>query len=155
MNKCIMIMLLFFSSFVAATELPPLPSQLNQSPHRLFISTEKDPSGFDSWTIDSGYSYNLFDKIDLYVGARIDNSNDISQSGFMSGVSYQFNDRVSVKSTLHSHKFKEETNSQVIDTQLSAEVSNRVRLTENLDLHATVDYQQWQQGVEVGLGFRF
>ncbi|MCA2492952.1 ribonuclease regulator, partial [Vibrio sp. 2175-1] len=24
-----------------------------------------------------------------------------------------------------------------------------------LDIHATLDYQDWQQGFEVGLGFRF
>ncbi|MGI1896695.1 ribonuclease regulator, partial [Vibrio campbellii] len=40
-------------------------------------------------------------------------------------------------------------------SSLAAEVSSRVKITENLDLHATLDYQDWQQGFEVGLGFRF
>ncbi|MHC6803885.1 ribonuclease regulator, partial [Vibrio antiquarius] len=30
-----------------------------------------------------------------------------------------------------------------------------VKITDKLDLHATLDYQDWQQGIEVGLGFRF
>ncbi|MDW1838575.1 ribonuclease regulator, partial [Vibrio sp. Vb0718] len=28
-------------------------------------------------------------------------------------------------------------------------------ITDKLDIHATLDYQDWQQGFEVGLGFRF
>ncbi|HAH03666.1 MAG TPA: ribonuclease regulator, partial [Vibrio sp.] len=41
------------------------------------------------------------------------------------------------------------------EKSVAAEVSSRVQLTDNLDLHATLDYEEWQQGVEVGLGFRF
>ncbi|MDF4701671.1 ribonuclease regulator, partial [Vibrio parahaemolyticus] len=32
---------------------------------------------------------------------------------------------------------------------------SRVKITDNLDLHATLDYQDLQPGFEVGLGFRF
>lgn len=148
----ISILFLCFSSVAFATELPALPHQQKASPHGLYLSSEQANHNFDSWKIDGGYSYNVFKDIDLYVGARIDKSNSSDESGLISGVSYQVNNRVSVKSTLHS--YTETINNEKLDT-LSAEVSSRVRLTENVDLHATLDYQEWQQGFEVGLGFRF
>lgn len=136
-----------------ATELPSLPAHEATSPHRLFLSSGSDQTDFDSWKIDGGYSYNVFDKIDLYVGARLDNSSTINETGFLSGISYQLSPRVSVQSMLHSAS--EESIDEGKETTLSAEVSSRLKLTENLDIHATLDYQEWQQGVEVGLGFRF
>lgn len=136
-----------------ATELPPLPSQQSTSPHKIFLSTENDQYDFDSWKIDGGYSYNLFDKVDLYVGARLNNSDKINETGFLSGVSYQLTPRVSVQSTLHS--YSDETLSEGKESSIAAEVSSRMKLTDNLDVHATLDYQEWQKGVEVGLGFRF
>ena len=144
---------LAFACPLFATELPPLPSQQAQSPHKIFLSSENDQRDFDSWKIDGGYSYNVFDKIDLYVGARLNNNDKINETGFLSGVSYQVTPRVSVQSMLHSSS--EDTLEDGKDTRLSAEVSSRLKLTENLDIHATLDYQEWQKGVEVGLGFRF
>ncbi|WP_047049788.1 hypothetical protein [Vibrio mexicanus] len=143
---------LWFSCLSFASNLPALPSQQKQSPHGLYLSSEHANSQFDSWKIDGGYSYNLFKKIDLYVGARIDNSDNVNESGIVSGVNYQVNHRVSVKSTLHSYS---EVTNETRNNAMSAELSSRLRLTENLDLHATLDYQEWQQGVEFGLGFRF
>ena len=144
---------LLFACPLFATELPALPSQQNTSPHKIFLSSEQGQQQFDSWKVDGGYSYNVFDKIDLYVGARLNNNDTTNETGFLSGVSYQLTPRVSVKSTLHS--YSEETIEQGKETNLAAEVSSRMRLTENLDIHATLDYQEFQQGVEVGLGFRF
>ncbi|MCK6262425.1 hypothetical protein KP803_03980 [Vibrio sp. ZSDE26] len=142
---------LIMCSYVHASPLPPLSASGNNSPHSLFVSSEQGASQFDSWKVDSGYSYNLFDKIDLYVGTRLDNS-DNGENGFLSGVSYQLTNRVSLKSTLHTY-------SEVVDDTksdtISAEVSSRMKLTDNIDLHATLDYQEWQQGIELGLGFRF
>jgi long-subunit fatty acid transport protein len=146
------VVLLSFSSI--ATELPALPSQTHDSPHKLFLSSESDQQGFDTWKIDGGYSYNVFDKIDLYVGARVNKSDFNNETGFLSGVSYQISPRVSVKSTLHSYH-EEKTIEQGKESVIAAEVSSRMRLTENIDIHATLDYQEWQQGLEVGLGFRF
>ncbi|MCG6282716.1 hypothetical protein K6U46_15840, partial [Vibrio diabolicus] len=74
-------------------------------------------------------------------------------NGFLSGVSYKVSERFSLKSTLYSVNKLSEDNKRV--DVLSAEVSSRLHLTENLDLHATLDYQEWQQGIEFGLGFRF
>lgn len=137
-----------------AAELPALPSQQhNASPHKVFFTTESDQHQFDSWKIDSGYSYNLFDKVDLYVGARLNNGNQINETGFLSGVSYQLTPRVSVQSTLHS--YKDETINDKSESSLAAEVTSRMKLTDNIDMHATLDYQEWQKGVEFGLGFRF
>lgn len=145
---------MLFAGSLGATELPPLPSQQDSSPHRLFLSSANDQHNFDMWKIDGGYSYNVFSNIDLYVGARINNGERINESGFLSGVSYQVTPRVSVASTLHSYS-NETLNEDKRESSISAEVSSRVRLTENLDLHATLDYQEWQQEVEFGLGFRF
>ncbi|MEL0611384.1 ribonuclease regulator, partial [Vibrio echinoideorum] len=57
----------------------------------------------------------------------------------------------SFNSSLHTYKDEEEDN----DKSVAAEVSSRVHLTDNLDLHATLDYEERQQGVELGLVFRF
>ncbi len=152
---------LFFSVCLAlfatksfAITLPNLPANQEESPHKLFLSSQTSGGEFDSWKIDSGYAYSLFDSVDLYVGARVDNSSDTyNKNGFLSGISYSFNERVSLKSTLHTSKELLEDGSET--NTVSAEVTSRVKITEHLDLHATVDYEQWQQGIEVGLGFRF
>ncbi|WP_100752070.1 hypothetical protein [Vibrio salilacus] len=149
--------LCLLAAFVAcplfAAKLPPLPAQQSSSPHKLFVLSESDQHDFDSWKIDGGYSYNLFNKVDLYVGARLNSNNNINETGFLSGVSYQFSPRLSVKSTLHSYSDNNTIAGK--ESSLAAEVSSRMKLTDNLDFHATLDYQEWQKGVEVGLGFRF
>ncbi len=152
---------LFLLSFAVpgvsfAAELPSLPGQSISSPHKLFISSESyQTDSFDVWNIDGGYSYEIYDSVDLYVGARVNNSPVQNQSGFLSGVSYHFNDRVTVKSTLRSFKGETAEGAREDEKGLAAEVSSRVKITDKLDIHATLDYQDWQQGFEVGLGFRF
>jgi hypothetical protein len=141
-----------------ANTLPSLPGQNDTSPHKLFISSNsfQAEDSFDVWNIDGGYAYEVLDSVDLYVGARVNNSPKQNQSGFLSGISYQFNDRVMLKSTVRSYKSESTPgNNKTDDTNLAAEVSSRVKITDNLDIHATLDYQDWQQGFEVGLGFRF
>jgi hypothetical protein len=147
--------LLLFSVPSFAVTLPTLPALAKESPHRLFMSSQtQTDSEFDSWTIDSGYSYSLFDSVDLYVGARIDNTSATnSENGFLSGVSYSFNERISLNSTIHTKTGQLESGEE--ENKVSAEVTSRVKISDHLDLHATVDYEQWQQGIEVGLGFRF
>lgn len=154
---CIACLLGTFS--VQAELLPPLPSEQVSSSHQLFLTSEQNSGTNDnqSINIDGGYSYNLFSDIDIYVGARIkqsDNSNNDSRSenGFLSGVSYQVTERVSIRSMVHS--YYEQENDKKNNT-VAAELSSRLQLTDDLDLHATLDYREWQQGVEVGLGFRF
>ncbi|MGP8307014.1 ribonuclease regulator [Vibrio sp. YIC-376] len=156
MKKWFFLLLFVVPGISFATELPPLPGKAITSPHKLFISSESYQSdSFDVWNIDGGYSYELFDSVDLYVGARVNNSPVQNQSGFLSGVSYHFNDRVTVKSTLRSFKGEVTEGVREEDNGLAAEVSSRVKITDKLDIHATLDYQDWQQGFEVGLGFRF
>lgn len=156
MKRWLFLLLFVMPSVSMAAELPTLPGAMSASPHKLFLSSDSYQSdSFDVWNIDGGYSYELFDSVDLYVGARVNNSPVQNQSGFLSGVSYHFNDRFTVKSTLRS--FKSDTSEHIgeEDSGLAAEVSSRVKITDKLDLHATLDYQDWQQGFEVGLGFRF
>jgi hypothetical protein len=140
------------NSLPLLSNLPLLPAQIDRSSHKFFISTQNASSeSFDTWKIDSGYSYSLFADVDLYVGTRINSASLKYESGFLSGVSYQFSERISFNSSLHTYKDETEEN----EKSVAAEVSSRVQLTDNLDLHATLDYEEWQQGVEVGLGFRF
>lgn len=147
--------LLSLSHSVFAVTLPSLPANSSSSPHKLFISSQANPTGeYDAWKIDGGYAYSLFDSVDLYVGTRVDNTQDTyHENSFLSGISYNFNERVSLKSTLHTKKELLEDGSQ--ESTVSAEVTSRVKLSKHIDLHATVDYEQLQQGIEVGLGFRF
>ncbi|OLQ87518.1 ribonuclease regulator [Vibrio ponticus] len=150
MKRLISLTLTLLSCGVSAADLPKLLDDKSDSPHRLFLSSESNQHSFDSWTIDSGYTYSLFDKVDVYVGTRLDQNNE---SGFLSGVKYQVSPRLSVKSSLHSYSDDKAPQGQ--ESGIAAEVSSRVHLTEHLDLHATLDYQEWQQGFEVGIGFRF
>jgi|TARA_Y100000588_G_scaffold386803_1_gene483149 hypothetical protein len=151
--KRLLILLAFAMPVVcSANSLPLLPSQIDRSAHKFFISSQNASNeSFDTWKVDSGYAYSLFDDVDVYVGTRINNASLKHESGFLSGVSYQFSERVSFNSSLHTYKDETEDS----DKSVAAEVSSRVQLTDNLDLHATLDYEEWQQGVEVGLGFRF
>ncbi|ARV71691.1 hypothetical protein [Vibrio campbellii] len=156
MKKWIFLLLFVVPGISVASDLPPLPGKTSSSPHKLFISSENyQTDSFDVWNIDGGYAYELFDSVDLYVGARVNNSPIQNQSGFLSGISYHLNDRVTVKSTVRSYKGETTEGIREEGSSLAAEVSSRVKITENLDLHATLDYQDWQQGFEVGLGFRF
>ncbi len=154
MTRSLFFCLLFLASGSSIAEsLPVLPS--SDSPYKLFISSQKQLTNqFDSWTIDSGYRYPIFDSVDIYLGTRLDSSSETNnENGFLSGISYSFNDNISIKSTLHT--ITEESDTGGKEKKLKAEVSSLMRLTENLDLRATVDYDKWQQGIEVGLGFNF
>jgi long-subunit fatty acid transport protein len=156
MKKLFCLLLLLSATQAQAELLPALPGQGKPSPHKFFVTSQTPPSEtFDTWQFDGGYAYSVFDSVDLYVGARIHNSYQDNElgNGFLSGVSYTFNDKLSVKSTLHSRSELQENGER--ENIYSAEVSSRLKLSEHLDLHATLDYEEWQQGVEVGLGFSF
>ncbi|MDG3088996.1 ribonuclease regulator [Vibrio hannami] len=149
--------LVLISGSALAESLPMLPGQEKNSPHKVFVSTQTQYNdSFDTWKFDSGYAYSVFDSVDLYVGARFNNSGNnetLNENGFLSGVSYQFSEKVVLQSTLHTKNEKQESGER--GNVYSAEVSSRVKISEHLDLHATLDYEEWQQGFEVGLGFRF
>ncbi|MGF1747412.1 ribonuclease regulator [Vibrio cionasavignyae] len=137
-----------------SADLPSLPSQHDASPHNFFLLSDSKSSGnnLDQWNVDSGYAYSAFDSVDVYIGARLNNSLESSDRGFLSGMSYQVSERISVKSMLRGYQYEE---NNVKQAGMAAEISSRMRLTENLDVHATFDFEKVQQGVEVGLGFRF
>ena len=139
-----------------ANVLPPLsPQSASASPHKLFISGDNQLNdNFDVWSIDSGYAYEVIDSVDLYIGARLNNSSTNNQSGLLSGVRYHLNERITLNSSLRTNNNDTIENSSK-EGPLAAELTSRVRLSEHLDIHARLDYQKQQQGVEIGLGFRF
>ncbi|MCV5901588.1 hypothetical protein OFN63_36405, partial [Escherichia coli] len=84
MKKWLFLLLFLVSGVSFANDLPPLPGKTSTSPHKLFISSESyQTDSFDVWNIDGGYAYELFDSVDLYVGARVNNSPTQNQSGFL------------------------------------------------------------------------
>jgi hypothetical protein len=144
----------FISSNVLADTSIPLTNSLNTelSKHKLFLNSQNTSGeGFDVWRLDSGYAYNVYESVDLYIGTRVENSDSTSSGGFLSGVSYQFNEHVSLKSALY------QSDSIIIraEDKLAAEVSGQIQITDKLNIHATYDYADFQQGIEVGLGFSF
>ncbi len=157
MKKSILLMSLIVMPAHSFAENLPFLNTEQPSSHGWFISSQSQPNTqFDTWQIDSGYSYHLFDSVDLYVGASIINSESPVHNGFLSGVNYSFNDSFSVNSSLRATKIYEEGNPSAKDNLISAEISSRLKLSENLDIHATLDYETLQKGeVEIGLGFRF
>ncbi len=161
MRVIISIACLLIAFSIQAEQLPPLPSEQTGSPHSLFLTSghDADSSEFSGINIDGGYSYNLFSDIDFYVGARIKQSDSQGkelrqESGLLSGVSYQVTEKVILRSMVHSY-YNQESDQESGARTVAAEISSRLQLTDDLDLHATLDYREWQQGVEVGLGFRF
>ena len=155
MRKSLLCALLVFATNSQAEILPSLNSEGADSPHKLFVSSQNNIlNEIDSWKIDSGYAYSVFGNIDIYVGTRIDNvSEESTERGFLSGVSYNIGEAFSLKSTLHTKQELQE-NGEPFNT-FGAEVSSRVKISDHLDLHATLDYEELQQGFELGLGFRF
>ncbi len=135
---------------LAAQSLPT--SEVTETRHKVFMSSKNQLNeGFDVWQIDSGYSYSLFESVDLYVGTRVKNSQLEADKGFLSGISYQFNDKISVNSSL----YKGDHNELQTDSGLGAEVSGSFEVSEGLNLHATLEHDEWQQGITFGLGYNF
>ncbi|USD65726.1 ribonuclease regulator [Vibrio sp. SCSIO 43136] len=159
MKKVLLASLLVLPAISVAGPLDLLPkSEPTESAHKFFMSTynstQSQGESFDVWNIESGYAYNVFGDVDLYIATSMSNSQSNQNNGFLSGVSYQFNDRITVNSGLRAQVNKDiDANEQ--DKKLSAEVSSRVKLSDNIDLRATLDVEEWQQGIEVGLGFSF
>ncbi|CAH0527050.1 outer membrane protein [Vibrio hippocampi] len=153
-KKILWLMLLCVCSSTYATELPSLHSKDEVSPHKFFMysDTQTNSEQFEVWTIDSGYSYSIHESLDIYIGARLDNAESSTNNGFLSGVSYKVSERVSVKSSLRGYQYEDK---ETTHDGMAAEISSRVKISDNLDVHATFDFHKIQQGVEVGLGFRF
>ncbi|MGL6258376.1 hypothetical protein [Vibrio sp. WXL103] len=139
------------STGVSASNLPQLPNQKAVSSHKLFVSSYTSASAYQTMSIDSGYAYSVFDNFDVYIGARLHDGDN----SLLSGVGYSVTERLSIHGTLHTFKDYEQIDDDEAETTLSAELTSRLRLNENLDIHATLDYQDLQGGVEFGLGFRF
>lgn len=125
-----------------------------QSPHKLFMSADSTSGEqFDEWRMDTGYAYSVLDNIDLFVATRISNSGDNQPNrGFLSGVNYRFNQKLSLNSAIYTAA---DSSEESIADSMSAELSGKYMLTESLNLKATLDYEDWQSAIEVKLGFSF
>ncbi|GEM78428.1 hypothetical protein [Vibrio superstes] len=126
----------------------------SQSPHKLFMSADSTSGEqFDEWRMDTGYAYSVLDNIDLFVATRISNSGDNQPNrGFLSGVNYQLNQKLSLNSAIYTSADSKE---ERITDSMGAELSGKYMLTESLNLKATLDYEDWQSAIEVKLGFSF
>ncbi|MDP5254574.1 MULTISPECIES: hypothetical protein [unclassified Vibrio] len=111
---------------------------------------------FDEWRIDTGYRYPILDNVDFVFATRLEHSQNRGAQGLLSGVRYQLTPALSIDSVLHRQWQAHDSVNDTEKTQLlSAELSSRYQLTETLDLHATYDYQNIEQAIAVGIGFRF
>ncbi|CAM2825056.1 hypothetical protein [Vibrio rarus] len=140
-----------------SSDLSPQASTIalnSHSPHRFFMSADSSlGETFDEWKMDTGYAYSVLENIDLYIATRISNSSEEQGSrGFLSGVNYKFNHKISLNSAIYaSPDFKAES----LTNSVGAEVSGKYMLTDSLNLKATIDYEDWQSAIEVKLGFSF
>lgn len=148
-----------FTLILLVVALPTTANGLNitdktPSPHKWFLSSQSVPNDqFDLWQVDSGYSYSVIDSVELYVGARL-RSNELetkSNQSLLSGIKYNFNDRLSLQSAIHTSNAEAETQKSTT----SVELSSQLQLSEQIDLRATMDYEELQQVYQIGIGFRF
>ncbi|MCG7497614.1 hypothetical protein MHO82_12130 [Vibrio sp. Of7-15] len=149
-----------FTLILLVVALPTTANELNitdkaPSPHKWFVSSQSVPTDqFDLWQVDSGYSYSVFDSVELYVGARLRSNEQETRSnkgGLLSGIKYNFSDRLSVQSAIHTSNTETETQ----NSATSVELSSQLQLSEQIDLRATMDYEALQQVYQIGIGFKF
>ncbi|PSW19010.1 hypothetical protein C9I98_14270 [Photobacterium sanctipauli] len=116
-----------------------------------FLSSQsRGAEHFDLWQIDSGYSYSIGDKTELYLSTRLKSGNELHSAsrGLLSGVKYSLSRKLSLKSALTSETYDRETT-------MGVEVSSQYEVTDSLNLHATMDYEALEQIYQVGIGFKF
>ncbi|WP_165312193.1 hypothetical protein [Vibrio ziniensis] len=149
-------LLIIFSAH--SEPLPVLSSEQNRTFSKFYLADEpyREENRHKEISIDNGYIYAVFNDIDVYFGTGIPSSHvgisSSNENGFLSGVSYQLNSKVILSSSVQSYFSNRDGD---ININITAELTSRLQLSEDLDLRATLGYQEWQQGVEVGLGFRF
>ncbi|MBF9001562.1 MULTISPECIES: ribonuclease regulator [Vibrio] len=155
--RLIVCSILLVPSVCLAADFLPLDSVTSPATS-LFFSSEQNGSQVDSWTLNSGYRYSIDPNWHIFVGTRLDSHPTQISNGVMSGISYQYNDKLLLSSTLHSVVNTYSSGVAAHDDNsddLSAELSSQYRFNDQLDMHATLGYQGWQQDVQVGIGFRF
>ncbi|MBV1839666.1 hypothetical protein [Photobacterium ganghwense] len=150
-NLLITITLLVVALPTAAAESDPLTLLDDKSKSGWFLTSQsRGAEQFDLWQIDSGYTYALTDKTEVYLSTRLKTSTSMQPAsrGLLSGVKYSLSPRLSLQSAVTS-----ETEDR--ETVMGVEVSSQFEVTDRLNLHATLDYESLEQIYQVGIGFRF
>ncbi|KLV07577.1 MULTISPECIES: hypothetical protein [Photobacterium] len=150
-NLLITITLLVVALPTAAAESDPLTLLDDKSKSGWFLTSQsRGAEQFDLWQIDSGYTYALTDKTEVYLSTRLKTSTSTQPAsrGLLSGVKYSLSPRLSLQSAVTS-----ETEDR--ETVMGVEVSSQFEVTDRLNLHATLDYESLEQIYQVGIGFRF
>lgn len=116
-----------------------------------FLSSQsRHQQHFDVWQIDSGYAYSITENTQLYLSTQLISGTEqqaVSQ-GIKSGIKYTITPKISVQSAIT-------TAIQNKDTKLGVELSSQYDVSEQINLRATVDYEELEQIIELGLGFNF
>ncbi len=134
----------------------PLSEYLEENQKPWFSSSiSTGNQSFDSWTVSSGFHYPLLENINVYLATEMTSETDYSASskGLLSGIQYNFNDKLSVGSSVQAERVNEETIGVV-------GMSSQLRLTDKLNLEAKFDYSLNQEpaasaNYQLGVGYRF
>ncbi|EAR57074.1 hypothetical protein SKA34_18369 [Photobacterium sp. SKA34] len=116
-----------------------------------FLSSQpRHQQAFDVWQIDSGYAYTITKNTQLYLSTQLTSGTVIQRGsrGIASGVKYNLTPKVSLQSEINTASTNE-------NTKLGIEVSSQYDVSDQLNLRATVDYEELEQVIEFGLGFNF
>ncbi|MDO6543355.1 hypothetical protein [Photobacterium sanguinicancri] len=117
-----------------------------------FMSSQsKNAEQFDLWQIDSGYAYSISNDVELYLSTRLTSGNETQAAsrGMLSGVKYNLTPKMSLRSAVTAEKRINQ------DATVGLEVSSQFSVTEQVNFHATVDYEDLEQIYQLGIGFRF
>lgn len=139
-----------FPSTAAEKGLLDLLGSDSSSSGWFMSSQSRSAEQFDVWQIDSGYAYAVSDNTELYLSTRLKTGNDTlaASRGMLSGVKYNLSPKLSLQSALRTETIEQET-------VLGVELSSQYEVTEQVNLHATVDYESLEQIYQLGIGFRF
>ncbi|WP_087022118.1 hypothetical protein [Thaumasiovibrio subtropicus] len=115
---------------------------------------------FDVWQLNSGYSYSVAPNLQLYLSTSLYSGNETVEPtrGLTSGIKYGITPRVSIESavtTSLSSTPEDIQNDEKVASPVSFEVSSRFHITENVNVHATYDYESVEQQYILGIGYRF
>ncbi|WP_413112999.1 hypothetical protein [Thaumasiovibrio sp. DFM-14] len=130
--------------------------QSDDSGFYLSSSTTKKHN-FDMWQLNSGYSYSVSSNLQLYLSTSITAGNEHlePERGIASGIKYGFTPRFSIESALTTSLNSPTETPSKQTAPLGFEVSSRYRLTELVDVHATLDIEQIESQYVLGIGYRF
>ncbi|MEZ8128344.1 hypothetical protein [Enterovibrio norvegicus] len=158
MNKFLLaVTLQFVAFFSAAQDSLPLYEYIEEDARKPWFSSSitSGYSGFDSWTINSGYHYPVLKNINVYLATemRTATNDSTSTKGLLSGIQYSFNEKLSFESSVQAEHANEETVGIV-------GMGSKLQLTEHLNVEARFDYSLNQEPsasaqYQLGVGYRF